>query len=202
MSQSRKGPEPAAPQRAAASPVPLDGSTIRVGIRDLFPDGQLTADTEDREHVLVVTDGPGRGLSLRLASDTCLIGRSPPADLVLPDSRVSRSHCEVRLMGSDILVIDQGSTNGSFIGRLRVVGSGMLPRDGMLRVGDHLIRHRFWTRRELEEWQRINVPEPVFEVRIDIDERQRREEVAQIMGSQYFRDIVTEIDRLQLRDDR
>jgi hypothetical protein len=78
----------------------------------------------------------------------------------------------------------------------------MLPRDGMLRVGDHLIRHRFWTRRELEEWQRINVPEPVFEVRIDIDERQRREEVAQIMGSQYFRDIVTEIDRLQLRDDR
>lgn len=202
MSKNDKQRESAPLERPAGSPAPLDGSTIRVGIRDLFPDGQMAADTEEREHVLVVADGLARGLSLRLGEDTLLIGRSPPADLVLPDSRVSRSHCEVRLMGQEVLVIDQGSTNGSFIDRKRVAGSGMLPRDGTLKVGDHLIRHRFWTAHELEEWQRLNVPEPVYEVRIDIDERQRREEVAKIMGSQYFRDIVTEIDRLQSRDDR
>lgn len=43
------------------------------------------------------------------------IGRTPPADVVLMDSEVSRSHCFVALKGSDVVVTDLGSTNGTVI---------------------------------------------------------------------------------------
>jgi hypothetical protein len=192
-SESGSGP-------ASAAQVALDGSTVRVNIRDLFPDGVAAADGEPREHVLVVTDGAGRGQSIRLGAEPVVIGRAAPAELILPDTRVSRSHCEVRLVGNDAVVTDRGSTNGSFIGKVRVDGTGVLARDGALRVGDHLLRHRHWTRREIEEWERLNVPEPVFAVDIEIDEARRRLEVQEITGSELFRDIVTEIERIRGHD--
>lgn len=180
---------------------PLDGSTISVSARDLFSDTAAGLSADPREHVLVVIHGAGQGATLLVGASAISIGRAPPADLILPDARVSRMHCEVRLAGDHVEVIDRGSTNGTYVGSIRVNGSALLPRDEVLRVGDHLLRHRYWTRHELEEWQRLNLPEPVHEVRIDIDEQRRREDVERITRSPFFDDIVTEIDRLRIHDE-
>ena len=54
-------------------------------------------------------------------SDTAVsIGRMADCDVVLTDESVSRRHAEVRRQGSDIVVVDLGSTNGTKVNGARV----------------------------------------------------------------------------------
>jgi DNA-binding NtrC family response regulator len=52
--------------------------------------------------------------------DPVVVGRDEGAQLVLADQEVSSFHCELRATNEGILVKDLGSTNGTFIGPLRV----------------------------------------------------------------------------------
>jgi DNA-binding NtrC family response regulator len=52
--------------------------------------------------------------------DPVLIGRDEGAQIVLADPEVSSFHCELRGSNEGLLVKDLGSTNGTFIGALRV----------------------------------------------------------------------------------
>jgi eukaryotic-like serine/threonine-protein kinase len=51
-----------------------------------------------------------------------MVGRVAPADIVLdrPERYVSKQHCEVLKQGERILVRDLGSTNGTFLGDIRL----------------------------------------------------------------------------------
>jgi pSer/pThr/pTyr-binding forkhead associated (FHA) protein len=40
---------------------------------------------------------------------------APPAELVVADNEVSRSHCRVELRNGEALVTDLGSTNGAYV---------------------------------------------------------------------------------------
>lgn len=67
------------------------------------------------------------------------IGRSPGADIVLDDARVSSVHAELRLAGDQWLVEDQGlSTNGTFVNGERV-GQRRLRDQDALAMGDTLV---------------------------------------------------------------
>jgi ABC transport system ATP-binding/permease protein len=48
------------------------------------------------------------------------VGRDPKADIVIADSRVSWQHATVEHQGDGWLLMDTGSTNGTFVGRQRV----------------------------------------------------------------------------------
>jgi DNA-binding NtrC family response regulator len=52
--------------------------------------------------------------------DPLVIGRDPGAAIVLSDAEVSAFHCELRAVSEGILVKDLGSTNGTFLGSVRV----------------------------------------------------------------------------------
>jgi DNA-binding NtrC family response regulator len=52
--------------------------------------------------------------------DPLVIGRDAGAGIVLADPEVSALHCELRAVSEGILVRDLGSTNGTFIGAVRV----------------------------------------------------------------------------------
>src|SRR5689334_7775614 len=52
--------------------------------------------------------------------DPVVVGRDPGAQIVVGDPEVSSLHCELRGVNEGILVKDLGSTNGTFIGALRV----------------------------------------------------------------------------------
>jgi hypothetical protein len=57
------------------------------------------------------------------------IGRAGHSDLAIPDMTVSWHHAELRLVGSDWVLADLGSTNGTRANGWRV-GSGLLVRAG------------------------------------------------------------------------
>ena len=75
----------------------------------------------DREpNHLRVTSGPLAGTSLPLRESGILIGRSPESALVLDDDFASGRHARI-YKGSDGWVVeDLGSTNGTFIGPMRL----------------------------------------------------------------------------------
>src|SRR5579859_3249222 len=48
------------------------------------------------------------------------IGRGPGCDVRLPHPTVSHRHASLRAQGSEFLVVDEGSTNGTFVGGVRI----------------------------------------------------------------------------------
>src|ERR1700757_2864848 len=52
--------------------------------------------------------------------DALVVGRDPGASIVVVDPEVSAFHCELRAVSEGILVKDLGSTNGTFLGPVRV----------------------------------------------------------------------------------
>jgi FHA domain-containing protein len=50
-----------------------------------------------------------------------VVGRAPGSDLQLPDPSVSLRHASLRQRGSEYVVVDEGSENGTFAGATRLV---------------------------------------------------------------------------------
>src|SRR5579862_5900595 len=63
----------------------------------------------------LVIKGPDRGESASLREKPIYFGSSPACDLVLTEKTVSRKHLMAIREGDDVIVRDQGSTNGTFI---------------------------------------------------------------------------------------
>ena len=78
------------------------------------------------------------------------IGRSAPADVVLADSKVSRSHCMVELKEDELFVSDLNSTNGTFVEGKRVTGAALLPVGSTLALGDFALVHQLRHRNEVQ----------------------------------------------------
>ncbi|MEE6257773.1 FHA domain-containing protein [Plantactinospora sonchi] len=85
--------------------------------------------------LLTVTSGPLRGASFRLRPGLCRIGREGGVDVLLDDPLVSRRHAAVELGGGRALLVDTGSTNGTWLNDRRI-GAGTELRDGdRIRIG-------------------------------------------------------------------
>src|SRR5262245_18108352 len=65
--------------------------------------------------MFVVIQGPDRGETVALRDQPVSFGSSPSCDLVLSDKHVSRKHIVAERSGGEVIMRDQGSTNGSFI---------------------------------------------------------------------------------------
>lgn len=64
-----------------------------------------------------------RGEEARLTFDgtqRIVIGRGASSDVRLPDASVSHRHASLRPQGTDLVVVDEGSTNGTFVAGARV----------------------------------------------------------------------------------
>lgn len=88
---------------------------------------------------LVVTQGALTGTTLPLTSSAILIGRAPACTLVLDDDYASTRHARIFPQGSDWVVEDLGSTNGTFIGSFRLAEPTILPIDTPVRIGQNVI---------------------------------------------------------------
>jgi pSer/pThr/pTyr-binding forkhead associated (FHA) protein len=72
-----------------------------------------------------------------LVGDRLSIGRGDVADLVINDFGLSRLHSSICREDSKVWVIDEGSTNGTFVNRKQVPPVGMPLSDGdEIRIGD------------------------------------------------------------------
>jgi pSer/pThr/pTyr-binding forkhead associated (FHA) protein len=75
-----------------------------------------------------------------------IIGRGEGCDLRLPDPSVSQHHASLRQRGSDYIIVDEGSTNGTFVGPVRLAPQA--PR--VLRSGDRIRVGRIWIEVRIE----------------------------------------------------
>lgn len=81
-------------------------------------------------HVLVWS-----GIEIRLAEGPNLIGREPPAGIVIAHPSVSREHARIDVEGERAEVEDLGSKNGTWRGETRISGRIPLADGDELRVG-------------------------------------------------------------------
>ena len=87
---------------------------------------------------------------------TLTIGRAPESDIVVDDGRLSRTHCKVQLVGRTTIVTDLNSTNGTFIGDHRIIGTEVLPLGASLRLGEHVFQLGRRSIREVEAAQALD----------------------------------------------
>ncbi len=88
---------------------------------------------------VVVVEGPDKGATFEGAQDEIRIGGSDDNDLVLTDPAVSRRHLSLTLTGDGIRVNDLGSTNGVYLGDVRV-HDVVLPGAREVSLGDSRVR--------------------------------------------------------------
>ncbi len=85
------------------------------------------------------------GQAVSFDAPRVVIGRGASCDLRLPDPSVSLRHASIRQRGSDYIVLDEGSTNGTFVGPVRL--SPHAPRglrsEDLVRVGRVWLEFRF-----------------------------------------------------------
>jgi len=113
--EPRPAPRRAAAPTTTAAPAHADQPTVVMGRPVTEPAGPaLELD----------------GRMLPLDGDDLILGRSAErADLVIPDSSVSREHLRLLTVGSTVTLLDLGSRNGVLVNGRRVDGSVTL-RDG------------------------------------------------------------------------
>ena len=73
-----------------------------------------------RRVMLVVSEGPDRGVQIQAARQRLTIGRSAVNDLVLTDTLVSGLHAELLVNERGVVLRDLGSTNGTTVAGVRV----------------------------------------------------------------------------------
>src|SRR3954451_14756487 len=75
--------------------------------------------------------------SITLDAPRLVIGRGDGCEVRLPDPSVSHRHASIRQRGTEYIVIDEGSTNGTFVGPVRLsAGAPRILKSGYLvRVG-------------------------------------------------------------------
>jgi DNA-binding NtrC family response regulator len=105
----------------------------RPGFETLFVNNRATS-RRLRKAKLAVIDGPDRGKSLVMDKPRITVGRSIICELALTDRSVSGSHAEIEAIESGYVVRDLGSTNGCYLGEVRL-REAVVPLGTRIRMG-------------------------------------------------------------------
>jgi pSer/pThr/pTyr-binding forkhead associated (FHA) protein len=92
-------------------------------------------------HVLVV-EGSSAGERAELAEAPILIGRGTDAAIRLDDDYVSTRHARIAASGDQWFVEDLGSTNGTYIGTVRISQPTTLTLGTQVRIGKTILELR------------------------------------------------------------
>jgi hypothetical protein len=84
---------------------------------------------------LVITSGGKAGLEIPLGSEPLTIGRASDAGLQIRDDYTSTHHARLLLWGSDWVVQDLDSTNGTFVDGQRIDSPTQVPIGVPVKVG-------------------------------------------------------------------
>ncbi len=84
---------------------------------------------------VTVTLPDGRTVTAPLGIAPLVLGQSEACDLVVPDTKVSRKHCELRLTEEGVVLLDLESRNGTFIRDIRIT-EAFLPPAVPATIGD------------------------------------------------------------------
>lgn len=91
---------------------------------------------------LAVIDGPFTGAVVALSSLPVTIGRAPSSSIVLADDYVSNHHARLVPNGTDWLIEDTGSTNGTMFAGKKVSTPTVVPVGGRITIGRNVLELR------------------------------------------------------------
>lgn len=97
----------------------------------------------------------GEGI-IAVTSSGAKLGRTPPADFLVPHNSVSREHCMIGLAHDELIVTDLNSTNGTYIDDVRITRTTILPVGSVVRLGKVALRHAVRSGAEATERQRVS----------------------------------------------
>jgi len=86
-----------------------------------------SAGSSAEPRTLVITSGVAAGTTLPLDDDTITIGRSPDSTLAIVDEYTSTYHAKLARSGTQWLLTDLDSTNGTKLNGSRVNGTALVP---------------------------------------------------------------------------
>ena len=78
---------------------------------------------------LVPLNGPDAYRTWKLRSGGTKIGTAPPADLVVNDGFMSTEHCQIHCSPAGFVLVDGGSTNGSYVNDKKVAKHELVDND-------------------------------------------------------------------------
>ena len=91
---------------------------------------------------LVVVEGENPGTRAELADAPLLIGRGSDAAIRLDDDYVSTRHARIAASGDEWFVEDLGSTNGTYVGPVRITQPTTIGLGVQVRVGKTILELR------------------------------------------------------------
>ncbi len=91
---------------------------------------------------VIVTEGGNAGQRAELDQAPILIGRGSDAAIRLDDDYVSTRHARIAASGDQWFVEDLGSTNGTYIGTVRITQPTTITLGTQVRVGKTIIELR------------------------------------------------------------
>jgi pSer/pThr/pTyr-binding forkhead associated (FHA) protein len=90
---------------------------------------------------IAVVEGPNASITVTFKGPRLLIGRSGSCDLVLADSQISRQHAAIECEGTDFVLLDLGSANGTLVGHVGERVKRHVLREGdVVRLGHNLLK--------------------------------------------------------------
>jgi pSer/pThr/pTyr-binding forkhead associated (FHA) protein len=84
---------------------------------------------------LIITQGPNRGSSILLDQPIMRIGRDPANEIVVDHPQVSRYHARFIWENGRVYVEDTGSSNGTYLNRVRIEGRKMIKNGDAIGLG-------------------------------------------------------------------
>jgi hypothetical protein len=84
---------------------------------------------------LVITSGPKQGTELELGREPLTIGRSGESGLIIRDDYTSTHHARLLLWNNEWMIQDLDSTNGTFLGGMRVTVPTQVPLNTPIKIG-------------------------------------------------------------------
>ncbi|MBI4861245.1 MAG: sigma 54-interacting transcriptional regulator [Candidatus Riflebacteria bacterium] len=97
---------------------------------------------------LTVVDGPQAGQEIPFSGGQLKIGSAPDNDLILTDAGISRHHAVLESSADKVVVRDLGSTNGTYLGDVRIREAFLAP-DTILRLAKTNLRFHLKPRKVL-----------------------------------------------------
>ena len=91
---------------------------------------------------LIVVEGDNTGARAELADAPLLIGRGSDAAIKLDDDYVSTRHARVVAHGDEWFVEDLGSTNGTYVGAVRITQPTTIGLGNQVRIGKTILELR------------------------------------------------------------